>query len=127
MSKVAVMTDSVASVPHELAQKHDILVIPFHIIMDGKSYLETKLDMDQLYARLKERENLPTTSAPSVGEFLEAYQELSRRAEAILHISMTSSFTMAYGAAIEAVVDVPPIAAVHNGEGLISFGFYGSD
>lgn len=102
MRKVAIMTDSVASVPYELAQKYDILVIPFHIIMDGKSHLETKIDVDQLYARLKEKENLPTTSAPSPGEFLKAYQELSRRAEAILHISMTSSFTMAYGAAIEA-------------------------
>ena len=37
-----------------------------------------------------------------MGEFLEAYQELSQRAEAILYISMTSGFTMAYGAAIEA-------------------------
>jgi len=102
MSKVAVMTDTIASVPHEIAKEYGIKVIPFHVVMDGKSYLETKIDMDQLYARLKERENLPTTSAPSPGEFLKAYQELSRRAEAILHISMTSSFTMAYEAAIEA-------------------------
>jgi len=102
MSKVAVMTDTIASVPHEIAKEYGIKVIPFHVVMDGKSSLETKIDMDQLYARLKERENLPTTSAPSPGEFLKAYQELSRRAEAILHISMASSFSMAYGAAIEA-------------------------
>ncbi len=102
MSKVAVMTDTIASVPQEKAKEYGIKVIPFHVVMDGKSYLETTIDKNQFYTRLKQKENLPTTSAPSLGEFLEAYQELSRRAEAILHISMTSSFTMAYGTAIEA-------------------------
>jgi DegV family protein with EDD domain len=102
MNKVAIMTDSIASVPHELAKRYDIQVIPFHVIMDGKSYIETAIDKDQFYARLRQRENLPTTSAPSPGDFLLAYQELSQKAESIIHISMTSAFTMAYGAAMEA-------------------------
>jgi DegV family protein with EDD domain len=102
MKRVAVMTDTVASVPPNIAREYGIKVIPFHVIMDGKSYIETEIDKDQFYGRLRQKENLPTTSAPSVGEYLEAYQELSQRAEAILHISMTSRFTMAYGAATAA-------------------------
>jgi DegV family protein with EDD domain len=58
--------------------------------------------MEKLYARLKDKENLPTTSAPSIGEFLQFYQELSQRAEAILHISIRSEFTMGYSTAIQA-------------------------
>lgn len=77
MNKVAIMTDSVASVPHEIAKKYSIKIIPFHVIIDGKSYIETEIDKDQFYARLRQKENLPTTSAPSVGEFLEAYQGLN--------------------------------------------------
>jgi len=102
MKKVAIMTDTVACIPQELVKEYGIKVIPFHVIMGGKSYVETEINMNQLYAWLGEKENLPTTSAPSVGEFLQAYQELSQGAESILHISMTSAFTMAYGAAIEA-------------------------
>jgi DegV family protein with EDD domain len=102
MSKVAIMTDTVASIPQEMAKQYGVEIIPFHVVIDGKSYVETEIDMNQLYARLNQRGNLPTTSAPSVGEFLEAYQELSQKAESILHICMTSSFTMAYGASIEA-------------------------
>jgi len=102
MRKIAIMTDTIASVPQEMAKEYGIKVIPFHIIMDGKSYIETEIDNDYFYARLRKKENLPTTSAPSVGEFLETYRELSQKAETILHISMTSSFTMAYGAAMEA-------------------------
>jgi len=102
MKKVAIMTDTIASVPPNIAREYGIKVIPFHVIMDGKSYIETDIDKDQLYARLRQKENLPTTSAPSVGEYLEAYQKLSQRAETILYISMTSRFTMAYGAAMKA-------------------------
>mgnify|MGYP001027205937 CR=1 FL=1 len=86
MGKVAVMTDTIAGIPEEMAEEYGIKVIPYHIIMDGKDCLETEVDREQLYARVRERENLPTTTAASVGEFLEAYREASERAESIHHI-----------------------------------------
>ncbi len=89
MGKVAVMTDTIAGIPEEMAEEYGIKVIPYHIIMDGNDYLETEVDREQLYARVRERENLPTTTAASVGEFLEAYREASGRAESILHITAT--------------------------------------
>jgi len=102
MNKVAIMTDSIASIPWEIAMGYNIRVIPFHIMVDGKDYLETEVDKAGFYTRLREKEDLPTTSAPSVGEYLEVYQELSRKAETILYISVSSAFTMAYNAAIRA-------------------------
>jgi fatty acid-binding protein DegV len=56
--------------------------------MDGKDYIETEIDKAQFYARLTEKEKLPTTSAPSVGGFLQGYAELSQMTESILiHLS----------------------------------------
>jgi len=101
MKKVAIMTDTVAAIPKDMAQKYSIEVVPFYIIMDGRSCIETDIDKDQLYTRLKQKENLPTTSAPSPQDFLLAYQKLSKNAESILHISMSSAWTNAYAAAIE--------------------------
>jgi DegV family protein with EDD domain len=102
MNKVAVMTDGLASVPLEMQKEYGITMIPFHVIMDGKSYLETEINMEQLYIRLNEKENIPTSSFPSPEEFLQAYQELSQMAESILYISLTSAFTGGYNAAIQA-------------------------
>lgn len=102
MTKIAVVTDSIASIPVEIQKEYGITMIPFHVIMDGKDYLETEIEMDQIYSRLRKKENLPTTSFPSSGEFLQVYHELSQRAEAILHICLTAAFTRAYGAAVEA-------------------------
>jgi DegV family protein with EDD domain len=102
MRKVAVMTSTVASVPLEMQKEYGIGVIPFHIIMDGKDYLETEIDINQLYTRLKDKENLPTTSFPSPGEFLQAYRELSQNAEAILHVAIASALSGEYEAALQA-------------------------
>jgi len=41
MNEVAILTDSVAAVPAEIARKCGIGVLPLHVIMDGKSYPDT--------------------------------------------------------------------------------------
>jgi len=102
MNKVAVMTDRTSSMAQEVAEEFDIKIVPFHIIMDGKDYLDTEVDMEDLYARVAKKENLPTTSFPAPEEFLQVYQELSQNAEAILHISLTPAFSGGYNAALEA-------------------------
>lgn len=38
MSRVAIVTDSVACLPKELVKKYGIRVVPVHVIIDGKSY-----------------------------------------------------------------------------------------
>jgi DegV family protein with EDD domain len=102
VKKVAVMTDRTSSMAQEVAERFDIKMVPIHIIMDGKDYLDTEVDIEDLYARLDKKENLPTTSFASPEEFLQVYQELSQNAEAILHISLTPAFSGAYNAALEA-------------------------
>jgi DegV family protein with EDD domain len=96
MNKVAIMTDTVSGIPLKIAEEFDIKVVPLHIIMDGVSYLETEVDKAQLYARLAQKENLPTTSSPTAGQYLEAYRELSQKTKAILHICYTSWIGMGY-------------------------------
>ena len=55
MKKVAIMADSLAAIPQEVVQQYDIRIIPLHVIIDGKDYLDTEVDMGKLYARLKEK------------------------------------------------------------------------
>lgn len=102
MNKVAIVTDSATPVPSELVQEYGVKIVPVHVIMDGKSYPDTEIDMGKLYARLEKKENLPTTSAATTGQILQAYREVSHRAEAILFISLTSAYSATYGAAMDA-------------------------
>ena len=95
MKKVAIIVDSIAKMPPEIIEKYDITVLPFHIAMDGKDYLDTTIDKEQLYSRIMSKK-LPTVSPPSPGKMSEAFREVSQRAKAIIYITMTSGFSGEY-------------------------------
>jgi DegV family protein with EDD domain len=96
MKEVAIMTDSISGIPPEMARDLDIKVIPLYVTLDGTTVVETEVNSEQLYSRLAQKENLPTTSSPSAEDFLRAYRDLSRKAKYILHISFSSRLGMSY-------------------------------
>jgi len=102
MRQVAIIADSVAAVPPEVAKEYDISLVPFHIVMDGTDYLDTTIDKEQLYARIRSKENLPTTSPPSPAEFLEFFKRASQQAKAILVVTITSGYSQSYNSALNA-------------------------
>jgi DegV family protein with EDD domain len=99
MKEVAIMADSIAKMPPEISEKYDITVLPFHIAMGGKDYLDTTIDKELLYSQIMSKE-LPTVSPPSPGEMSEAFRQVSQRAKAILYVTMTSRFSGEYERAI---------------------------
>ena len=101
MKQVTISADSV-SLPHEKAQEYGFSLIPCPISLDGKTYLDTEIDLDELYKRLDTRENLPKTSMASVESFLRFFTETSRGNDDILHICMSSVFSPQYKNALQA-------------------------
>ncbi len=66
MSKVAIMVDSIAHMPQELSDKYNVKMVPMGIVIDGKAYPETEVDLPQYYQELlqiTETEKLPTSSS----------------------------------------------------------------
>jgi len=101
MKRVAVSCDGGTILP-QMAEKYGLTVISCPVIMDGKQYLEPEVNMDDLYAALDSRENLPTTSIANPEEFAQHFTKLSQEAEAILHICQTPVFTALYKNALQA-------------------------
>jgi len=99
MKEVAIIADSIAKMPPEISEKYDITVLPFHIAMGGKDYLDTTIDTELLYSQITSK-NLPTVSPPSPGEIAEAFRQVSQRAKAILYVTMTSRFSGEYERAV---------------------------
>ncbi len=102
MAKVAISCDSVHVIP-ERAKEYGLILAPFSIMIGGRGYSDTEIDMDDLYEALgKNKDNLPTTSMPSVGEFVQLFTNLNQQADVILHISITSVFSASYQNALKA-------------------------
>lgn len=91
MKKVGIITDSTSCLAGELAKTHDIELVPLAIIHEGKTYHDGfDISPEEVYKIMRMRKNLPSTSAPSVGDFLECYCQLSQRVESILCIVLSS-------------------------------------
>ena len=89
MSRVAVVTDSVANLPPELVERYSITVIPL-LVAFGQEVFRDGMDMTPagFYRRLRGDKHLPTTSTPSMGDFLTIFHRLAGEAEAIACIHL---------------------------------------
>lgn len=98
MSKpaVAIVTDSTADLPPELAALRAITVVPLTLNFDGKSLLDgVDIRPDEFYRRLHSVTTHPTTSQPSPGQFADVYKSLLADHDAVvsIHISQKLSGT----------------------------------
>src|SRR5438552_16468462 len=75
----AVVTDSTADLPNEWRDRYGIEVVPLKVLF-GKETFRDRVDMtsDEFFTRLAASSSLPTTSAPSPGEFAEVYRRLAK-------------------------------------------------
>ena len=84
---VRVVTDSTSDLPPALAQELGITVVPLNVHFGAEVYRDgVDITPDQFYAMLVSTPNLPTTSQPSVGDFLETYEALSSDCDGIVSI-----------------------------------------
>jgi DegV family protein with EDD domain len=75
--RVAVVTDSTPYLPQPLIDARAIHQVSLYVGWDGELVPEHEYrDLDVFYARLHESPQLPTTSQPSVGDFLSCYRPL---------------------------------------------------
>ncbi len=93
MNKVAVVTDSVAALPRKLVNEYGIHIIPVRITVGEKVYRDTNEDLPlELVREFQNMPNVDTTPWPP--EFYcQVYEELSRKANSIVHIVCFSQFT----------------------------------
>ena len=91
-----VITDSTADIPQEMAAEHEIEVVPLSVMFGQETFTDGVLTQTQFFERMRASAELPTTSQPSVGAFVEAYERaLNRFPEVIsVHISSKLSGTM---------------------------------
>jgi DegV family protein with EDD domain len=85
MNKIAILTDSTANLPVEWVEQNRIRVIPLKIHLGNESFLDgIDIMPNEFYARLSHSRSLPTTSQPSIQDFLQAFESLSEGTEGIV-------------------------------------------
>lgn len=100
---VRIVTDSTADLPAWIAREFGISIVPLSVIFGEEVYREgVDINHDQFYEKLTKERTHPTTSAPSVGDFLSVYEPLLEEADQIVSIHLSSKLSATYSNACQA-------------------------
>ena len=104
---VRIVTDSTADLPAHEAQELGIAVVPLSVIFGEQVYKEgVEISPELFYEKLQHAKELPTTSAPSVGDFLDVYREVLKTTDEIVSIHLASKLSATYDAACQAAAQL---------------------
>ena len=102
MSKIAIVTDSCASIPENILRELNINVVAYYIHR-GKEVLRdlVTIQRDEFLRWLVTAKELPTTASPGPGDYITMYELLAEEVgvEEVVSIHMTSKGSGAYQAA----------------------------
>ena len=99
---VKVVTDSTSDLPPDLAASLGITVLPVNVHFGTTVFKDgVEITADEFYERLVAGTELPTTSAPSIGEFIQLYEDLGRQNDEILSIHISSKLSGTYNSAVQ--------------------------
>ena len=94
--QLAVVTDSTAYLPDDLAAAESIEQVSLYVTMDGEQRAEAEIsaaDYDDFYERLRRSEEGATTSQPSVGDFIAKYEPLLAAGREIVSIHISAGIS----------------------------------
>jgi len=106
--KVAVVTDSTSSLTQAMGQQYGIQVMPVYVAFGTQTYRDgIDLDADLFYRLLRDSKRLPTTSQPTVADFVQMYSALSEQVEAIVSVHISHKMSATFDSALAARRELP--------------------
>lgn len=115
---VGVLTDSGCDLSEEIIRAHGIQVVPL-MLMDGDTAYRDGVDItaEQFHEMMVSQEDLPTTSQPSPGSFVEGFTRAAEDAEQVIGVLLSSSLSGTFASA-EAALALEPDLPVYLSDSL---------
>jgi DegV family protein with EDD domain len=102
----AIVLDSTADFPEAPQRFPNWRVVPLYVLFGDQAYRDyVELAPAEFYARLRTSEQLPTTSQPTPGDFLQTYEELGAY-ERIYSLHISSALSGTYQSATTAAEQI---------------------
>tara|TARA_Y100001968_G_scaffold256699_1_gene243104 strand:- start:4590 stop:5426 length:837 start_codon:yes stop_codon:yes gene_type:complete len=107
MSKIALVTDSTCDLPDSVVKEKNITVIPLNVHFGEETFLDgIDLQSNEFFEKLSTSDIHPQTSQPSVGRFVEVYNDLLKKHDSILSLHISSKLSATYNSALQAQKEI---------------------
>ena len=103
MSRIIIVTDSTADLTEQEIQDFNIHVVPLNITIQEEHYLDGEtITKEEFKNKMIASSELPMTAQPSIGRFIELYDELGKDGSEIISIHLMNSISGTVNAARQA-------------------------
>ena len=100
---VKIVTDSLSDITSDLGEELGITVVPVYVRFGEEVYRDrVEMATEEFYRRLVNDANLPTTTQPPPGDFLDVYNRLAKETDEILVVTLSSKLSGTYQSALQA-------------------------
>jgi DegV family protein with EDD domain len=107
MSRVAVVTDTTHYAPRDLLAAHEIHQVSLYVNVGDTHERESAMpDFDAFYDQLRGMDQLPTTSQPSIGDFLEVFEPLAQAGRDIVSVHISGGISGTPESARQAATEI---------------------
>lgn len=103
MSTIKIVTDSTIQLSKAEIEKYQITVVPLNAMIDSVIYVdEETITKEEFLEKMTASEELPKTSQPAIGSFVDTYRELTADGSEVLSIHVTEKLSGTVQAAHQA-------------------------
>ena len=109
MSKIRIVADSASDLRGKMAEELGIEVVPLSIRFGDEVFIDNEeISISQFYTKMAESKELPSTAAPSPGDFAKAFEKTEAEgAETVICITLSSKLSATGQSAIIAAREYP--------------------
>jgi len=105
MAAVKIVTDSTHNLPPDMVARHGFGVVSLYVNEGEATTRESDLDLGAFYDRLRAADDLPTTSQPSLGDFLTVYEPLLAAGHDVVSVHISAGVSGTIETALQAAAE----------------------
>ena len=123
--KIKIISDSTCDLCKELLDRYDISLAPLSVIKDGKDYKDgVTITPADIFSHVAAGGDLCSTSAISIGEYVDLFTKYAAEYNGIIHINIGSGFSTCYQSACLAAEEFENVRVIDSrnlstGQGLV--------
>lgn len=120
---IAVVTDSTAYLTNEQYEELNVQKVPLSCVFGNEVFKEeVDITTEDFFLKVREVEELPTSSQPTVGDLTATYQELGKNHDAIISIHLSSKISGTYQNAYSVASSIEDVDVYPYDSGLAAAG-----
>lgn len=122
---IKITADSTCDLSKELLEKYNISLMPLTVVKDNQAYSDgITITPAEIFAHVAAGGDLCSTTAGSVGDYIDVFEKYAADYDAVFHISLGSGFSSSYQNAFLAANDFSNVTVIDSqnlstGQGLV--------